>query len=115
MTTKRKLTVTIPDGDTISGALYLGDIETPCAVKLPSGFTGATIGILASAERGGTPAAVRTSALDSTTALAITPSASEWVPLPFTEFAGYVDLYFTSPGAEGAARTFEVATRQNDI
>ena len=115
MTTKRFLTVTIPSGDTISGAVNLGDIETPCAVKLPAAFTGASIGILAAAERGATPTALRGTDVTSTTKLAIAPSASEWVPLPFLSCAGFADIYFTSPSSEGATRTFVVAARQNGI
>lgn len=115
MTTKRYHTVTIPSGSAESDRVRLGDIETPCAVLLPDGFTGASIGVKAAYERDGSLFAVRGTDVTDTTALAISHSASTFVPLAFTENAGYVDLVFTSPSSEGADREFIVVTRQNGI
>lgn len=99
-------TATIASGQTVSGAVYLGD-KLPVAVRMPASFTGASITFQ------GSPDGVTYQAINlGGAAYAESVAASKDVQLDPSVFVGYRYLKIVSASAEGAERSLTVLTRR---
>jgi len=98
--------VTIPNGQTVSNAIDLGE-QVIVGIQMPSGFTGTSLTFQASAD------AITYVAVTDKAAAAytVTVSASKYIVISPYDLAGVRFVKFVSQAAEGADRIIQVVTR----
>lgn len=100
-------TATIANGETTSGAVYVG-AKAPVALVMPAAFTGTAMTFQGSAD-GVTYQAIEPNGA----AYSVTVAASKNVPLIGAYFAGFPWIKLVSGSAEAAARSVGIQTRAN--
>ena len=102
-------TATIANGQTVSGAVYIGD-KLPVTLLMPAAFTGATVSFQGSLD-GSAYQAVNVGGA----AYSETVAASKNVTLDPSAFAGFRWIKVVSASAEAAARSVGVVMRKPGV